>query len=200
VRVTEERLDAYAFCQALLPVEGTRSRRRCAGYEPVPAVVIKATKTMFFGDFSGGAGATDVDALMVEMPSHDTYTLRFADDADRLCPHCGQWTRTPMLEPAHPVYDHLSDQDPDRLLEMDEASRRAAAAASDQADSLQQLVLTMREQGERQAAAYQAQAEENRALMEQNAALMERLLGGNGANGDEAEKPEPAPATRRRKT
>lgn len=191
MRVTEQTIDAYCFCQALLPVPGTRSRKRCQGYEPTPAVVIKTTRTEFFGDNTAGSGATDIDLVMADRVSHENEYLRFAADADRQCPHCGQWTREPMLADHHPVYDHLSDQDPDRLLELDDAARRAALAQADQAESLQALVLTMREQSETQATAIAAQAQQNAELMAQNRALMERLV-----DGLYPEKP--APAARRK--
>ena len=93
---------------------------------------------------------------------------------------------------AHPVYAHVSSQDPDRLLEMDEEARRQTAAARDQATSLQDLVLELRE------------------ARLQDRALIERLLDerdpGNGAEEPEVEEPEradqrgaePAPAARRK--
>jgi len=183
--VTEETLDAYGYCQALLPVPGSRRRVRCAGYEPTPARVMLTHTQFQYGDGTGWQRMDgEEDPQKVE---RSTTHLRFTRDEDRLCQHCGQWTRAPMLDDHHPVYDNLSLRDPDELLNIDQARIEAAQR---QADGQADVANALREMGAGLQALVLAQREEIALLREQVTAM-------NGNGGDTAE-PEPKPAARKR--
>jgi hypothetical protein len=191
MRVTEETIEAYAFCQAFLPVANSRRRIRCEGYEPVPATIIRTTRLEFYGDWSAGADATDVDMAIADKLYNGHVYLRFADDADRQCPHCGEWLRAPMLDAQHVQYDPISGDDPDRLLKLDEEQLELAKR---NADSSTAVADALREMGQGLQAVVLELREDNRVLRQQ---LMAATAGPNGDDVVE-EAPEPVKTPTRR--
>jgi hypothetical protein len=132
----------WAFCQSLLPVPGTHHRRRCPGYEQVRVPILRDVTTWYFGDFSGGPGATQVDEMMSRLPSHTCEVVRFKDMSDRTCEHCGLDSRAATTQ-ERPVYENLSLRDPDEILQRLDAvdAQRATADAQTEQNTLLERLL-----------------------------------------------------------
>jgi hypothetical protein len=132
--ITVEPVEGFAHC-----LRRSLKHEPCYAQQEVPA--LRETIAFLYSDGWGGAGASGPqDAMVGGMVEREVVHIRFADEADRECPHCGGAREcTDMRRPEYPA---LSGVPQDELVQRE---RAATTAAVDAASA-----------GERQAAALEA--------------------------------------------
>jgi uncharacterized Zn finger protein (UPF0148 family) len=163
--VTTEQITGLAHCS-----QQAEPGIRCAGYEQQEVPAIRETLSRTYADGWGGAPASDAfDATLADLVESTRSYVTFADEGDAPCPYCG--VRREVTDQVRPVYQRLSESEPDELLRRQRATERAAVTTADaaerQAVALEQLV----RQGERA-----GEVEQLREVIARQQEQLDRLL------------------------
>jgi hypothetical protein len=178
--VTTERITALAHCAQL-----TEPGIRCPGYAQAEVPGIRETTAFTFRDGWGGLGPSDAfDQALAELTERSVIRVRFADEADAACPHCG--VRREVTDQRRPQYQRLSEVEPDELLRRQRVTETAAvqtaSAAERQAVALEALAQQGTQAGE---------VEQLREVVAEQGRQIDRLLAQlqtEAANGEAAPK------------
>lgn len=198
MRVTEREVDGYAHCARFDEAE----LDWCPGNEQQPVRLIEQTVEYTFRDGWGGrdiGGPTDI--VLAGQTEKSIIHLRFADEADIACPHCGQ--QRSCSTQVRPFYASVSGQPQDELLRRQRRARREAAAMTiEPLQTRERLELERlraeREGREVEAAELQAQLLQTQQILATMADRLEALETGP-RNGDAGADTAASPRARKAK-
>ena len=198
--VTREAITGYAYCVQQLTdgdlvytLDGIpEGEDRCEGHKQQKVDAIRETVAWTFGDLNGHS-SDPMDAMVSGMVQRSAEYIHFANEADRLCPSCGQPRQ--ISDQVRPVYASLGGPrgGADQLFrnrkarrEQAQAAQQTASAAERQATALEQLAANA---AGPEVAALRGEIDELRAQLEAN---------GNGHGEPKQRASDVAPRPRKR--